>query len=106
VLFAVQQLPWTLHVYILFPFFFWQDVTRKVHANWSAVRDSNFDAKRIASTLLGLFMAVAVLQNMVVRFSNTHLSPLWDPQRETCSLGTATELFGALASSLWVLSGL
>lgn len=105
-LFAVQQLPWTLHVYILFPFFFWQDVTRKVHANWSAVRDSNFDAKRIASTLLGLFMAVAVLQNMVVRFSNTHLSPLWDPQRETCSLGTATELFGALASSLWVLSGL
>jgi phosphatidylinositol glycan class N len=69
VLFSVQQLPWTFHVYILFPYFFWQDVTRKVHANWSAViRDSTFDAKWIASTLFGLFLAVAALQSMVVRF--------------------------------------
>jgi GPI ethanolamine phosphate transferase 1 len=69
VLFAVQRLPWTLHIYVLFPFFFWQDVARKVHANWSAVRSRRLDAKWIASTLLGLLLAVAMLQSMVVRCS-------------------------------------
>lgn len=91
VLFAVQHLPWTLHVYILFPFFFWQDVTRKVHANWSpaVVRASNFDAKWIASTLLGLFLAVAVLQSMVVRFFFKHPTShlLWDFQRRDVQFG-------------------
>src|SRR5712671_3915021 len=44
-LFALQRLPWTLHVYILFPVYFWQDVTRKVYANWSALRGYRLDAK-------------------------------------------------------------
>jgi phosphatidylinositol glycan class N len=69
VLFAMQRLPWTLHIYVLFPFFFWQDVARKIHANWSAVRSRRLDAKWITSTLLGLLLAVAMLQSMVVRRS-------------------------------------
>ncbi|KAF8496185.1 Phosphatidylinositolglycan class N-domain-containing protein [Russula emetica] len=58
-LFAIQRLPWTFHIYILFPFFFWQDVTRKVYANWSALRSLWFgDVKWTSSVLLGLFFAV------------------------------------------------
>jgi len=67
VLFAVQKLPWTLHVYILFPFSFWHDVTRTVYANWSAIRGHSLDTKWIASTLIGLLVAASVLQSMVVR---------------------------------------
>jgi hypothetical protein len=72
VLFAMQRLPWTLHLYVLFPFFFWQDVTRKVNANWSAVRYSKLDANWIMNTLLGFLLAVTVLQSMVVRFFKPH----------------------------------
>jgi GPI ethanolamine phosphate transferase 1 len=68
-LFLIQRLPWTLHVYILFPIFFWQDVTRKVYANLSVFRGRKPDAKSIASTLLGLVLAVTTLQTMVVRHS-------------------------------------
>ena len=72
-LFAIQRLPWTFHIYILFPFFFWQDVTRKVYANWSALRGHEFnDVKRTLSVLLRLFVAVLALQCMVVR----HILPL------------------------------
>ena len=67
VLFAVQKLPWTLHVYVLFPFFFWYDVTRAVYANLSALRSRRLDAKWITSTVIGLLVAVVVLQSMVVR---------------------------------------
>ena len=71
-LFAVQRLPWTFHIYILFPFFFWQDVTRKVYANWSALRGHWFnDVKWTLSALLRLSLAVVALQSMVVR----HISP-------------------------------
>ena len=66
VLFAVQKLPWTLHVYNLFPFFFWHDVTRTVYANFSAIRSRRLGAKGVVSTLIGLIVAVAVLQSMVV----------------------------------------
>ena len=68
-LFAIQRLPWTLHIYILFPMFFWQDVTRKVYLHSSVFRGHKLDAKWIASTLLGLVLTVVVLQNMVVRHS-------------------------------------
>ena len=68
-LFAIQRLPWTFHIYILFPFFFWQDVTRKVYANWSALRSLWFDdAKWTSSALLRIFFAVVALQSMVVRY--------------------------------------
>jgi hypothetical protein len=64
----MQRLPWTFHVYILFPFFFWQDVTRKVYANWSTSRGHGFDGARWTSNvLLRLFLAVVALQGMVVR---------------------------------------
>lgn len=44
-------------------------MARKVHANWLAiVRARKFDAKWIVSTLLRLFLVVAVLQSMMVRF--------------------------------------
>jgi phosphatidylinositol glycan class N len=67
-LFAIQRLPWTFHIYILFPFFFWQDVARKVYANWSALRGLGFgDVRWTWSLLLRLFLAVVALQSMVVR---------------------------------------
>ncbi len=75
VLFAMQRLPWTLHIYVLFPLFFWQDVTRKVYANWSAIRDRKLDAKWVAGSLFGLLLVVAALQSMVVRCP-TRISPL------------------------------
>jgi phosphatidylinositol glycan class N len=71
-LFVVQRLPWTFHIYIIFPFYFWQDVTRKVYANWSALRGHGFnDVKWTLSFLLRLSLAVVALQHMVVR----HISP-------------------------------
>jgi len=77
VLFAAQKLPWTLHVYILFPFSFWHDVTRTVYANWSAIRGHSLDTKWIASTLIGLLVAASVLQSMVVRSFHVP-SPLYE----------------------------
>jgi phosphatidylinositol glycan class N len=72
-LFAIQRLPWTFHIYILFPFFFWQDVTRKVYANRSSLRGHEFnDVKWTLSVLLRLFVAALALQSMVVR----HILPL------------------------------
>lgn len=68
-LFALQRLPWTLHIYILFPFFFWQDVARKVYANWSTLCAPKLKVNWIASTLLRLLLAVVALQTMVVRHS-------------------------------------
>lgn len=68
-LFVIQRLPWTLHIYILFPIFFWQDVTRKVYVNSSAFRGRKIDTRWIAGTLLGLVLAVVALQSMVVRHS-------------------------------------
>jgi len=67
----VQKLPWTLHIYILFPFFFWQDVTRKVYVNWSALsRGYRLDAKWIASTLFKMLLTVFALQCMVFGYTN------------------------------------
>jgi Phosphatidylinositolglycan class N (PIG-N) len=63
-LFTIQR--WTLHAYILFPMFFWQDVTRKVYLHSSVFRGRKLDAKWIAGTLLGLVLTVVVL---VVRHS-------------------------------------
>jgi hypothetical protein len=68
----MQRLPWTFHIYILFPIFFWQDVTRRVYANWPALRGHGFgDVGRTLGVLLRLFLAVVALQSMVVR----HLLP-------------------------------
>jgi hypothetical protein len=46
-LFTVQKLLKTLHrdVYILFPFFFWYDVTRTVYVNLSAISSLRLNAK-------------------------------------------------------------
>ncbi|KAI9457067.1 alkaline phosphatase-like protein [Russula earlei] len=72
-LFAIQRLPWTLHIYILFPFFFWQDVTRKIYTNWSTLRGYKLDAKWVASTLFKLLMTVLTLQGMVSGYTNRGL---------------------------------
>jgi len=97
-LFALQRLPWTLHVYILFPVYFWQDVTRKVYANWSALRGRRLDAKWIANTLFKMLLTVFALQCMVVRHFTSCL------RYEILSAGlksldTPTERFGASVSS-------
>jgi len=94
VLFAVQKLPWSLHVYILFPFFFWNDVTRTVYANLSAIRSRRLDAKWIASTLIGLLVAVTVLQSMVVRFFSTRPHPFMRSS-------TRDQKFGYTARTVW-----
>jgi Phosphatidylinositolglycan class N (PIG-N) len=44
-LFAIQRLPWTLHIHILFPMFFLQDVTRKFYLHSSVFRGRKLDAK-------------------------------------------------------------
>jgi hypothetical protein len=98
-LFAIQRLPWTFYIYILFPFFFWQEVTRKVYANWSALRSLWFDDVRWTSgVLLGPFFAVVALQSMVVR----HIPPSFSNHSASysaLSLDTVTEWFGASVSS-------
>lgn len=108
-LFAIQRLPWTFHIYILFPLFFWQDVTRKVHANWSALRSLWFDDVRwTSSVLLGLFFAVVALQSMVVRHIPPSFSNLvtYSARDSVLSLDTLTERFGASVSSPLGLPGL
>lgn len=108
-LFAIQRLPWTFHIYVLFPFYFWQDVTRKVYTNWSALRGLWFDdVKWTSSVLLGIFLAVVGLQSMVVRhiplsFSNFVRDSVKD---SVLSLDTLTEWFGASVSSPLGLAGL
>ncbi len=108
-LFAIQRLSWTFHVYILFPFFFWQDVTKKVYANWSTLRGLRFDdVRRISDVLRGLFFAAIALQSMVVR----HIPPLfsrlmrYSAGDSVLSLGTPTEQPGASVSWLLGLAGL
>jgi phosphatidylinositol glycan class N len=108
-LFAIQRLPWTFHIYILFPFFFWQDVTRKVYANWSALRSPWSDnVKWTSSVLLGPFFAVVGLQSMVVRHIPPSFSNLvgYSARDSVLSLDTLTEWFGAPVSSPLGLAGL
>lgn len=107
-LFAIQRLPWTFHIYILFPFFFWQEVTRKVYANWSALRSLWFDGVWASSILLGLFFAVVALQSMVVRYILPSFSNLvrYSASYSALSLDTLTEWFGASVSSPSGLAGL
>jgi GPI ethanolamine phosphate transferase 1 len=95
-LFVIQRLPWTLHIYILFPIFFWQDVTRKVYANSSAFCGRKLDARWIAGTLLGVVLAVVALQIMVVRHS-VYLLQIGFLTASRSS-DTQTVQFGALAS--------
>ncbi|KAI0290310.1 PigN-domain-containing protein [Russula brevipes] len=69
-LFALQRLPWTLHIYILFPFYFWNDVAGKLYANWSAFGRQKLDVKWVAHSLFGLLLAAAALQSMVFGYTN------------------------------------
>ncbi|KAI0295105.1 PigN-domain-containing protein [Multifurca ochricompacta] len=69
-LFAVQRLPWTLHIYILFPFYFWQHVARTVFANRSALHVHKVDLTWIVGTTLGLLLSIAGLQSMVFGYTN------------------------------------
>lgn len=107
-LFAIQRLPWTFHIYVLFPFFFWQEVTRKVYVNWSALRSLRFyDVRWTSNVLLGLFFVVVALQSMVVR----HIPPSFPDfvrysARDSLSLVTLTEWYGASVSSPLGLAGL
>ena len=107
-LFTIQRLPWTFHIYVLFPFFFWQDVTRKVYANWSDLRRLWFDDVRWTSNvLLMLFFAVVALQSMVVRHIPLSCSDVRDSPRDSVlSLDTLTEWFGVSVSSPLGLAGL
>ena len=108
-LFAIQRLPWTFHIYILFPFLFWQEVTRKVYANWSALRSLLFeDVRWTSSVLLVLFFALVALQSMVVRrFPPSFSNLMRDSARDSVlSLDTLNERFGASVSSPLGLPGL
>jgi phosphatidylinositol glycan class N len=65
--FAIQRLPWTLHIYILFPFYFWHEVAIRVSVASSVVRNHKLGTSWIANAALGLVLVVAALQSMVVR---------------------------------------
>lgn len=67
VFFAIQRLPWTLHIYILFPFYFWHEVAIRLSVMSSVVRNHKLGTNWIANAALGLVLAVAALQCMVVR---------------------------------------
>jgi phosphatidylinositol glycan class N len=67
VFFAIQKLPWTLHIYILFPFYFWHEVAIRVSVVSSVVRNHKLGTSWIANAALGLVLVVAALQSMVVR---------------------------------------
>ena len=109
VLFSIQRLPWTFHIYVLFPFYFWQGVTRKVYANWSTLRGLWFnDVRWTSNFLLRLFFAVVALQSMVVCHIPPSCSRLlrYSARGFFLSLGTLTERFGALVLSPLGLAGL
>ena len=79
VFFAIQRLPWTLHIYILFPFYFWQNVARSVSVASSVVRIHKLDSRWIANAALGLVLAVAALWSMVVsRLARSHCARISD----------------------------
>jgi phosphatidylinositol glycan class N len=65
--FAIQKLPWTLHIYVLFPFYFWHEVVIRVLVVSSVVRNHKLGTSWIANAALGLVLVVAALQSMVVR---------------------------------------
>jgi phosphatidylinositol glycan class N len=67
VFFAIQKLPWTLHIYVLFPFYFWHEVVIRVLVVSSVVRNHKLGTSWIANAALGLVLVVAALQSMVVR---------------------------------------
>ncbi|KAH9033937.1 alkaline phosphatase-like protein [Lactarius hengduanensis] len=68
--FAIQRLPWTLHIYILFPSYFWQNVARRISGVPSVIRNHKLDTRRIANTAFGFILAVAALQSMVFGYNN------------------------------------
>lgn len=68
--FAIQRLPWTLHIYILFPSYFWQNVARRISGVPSDIRNHKLDTRRIANTAFGFILAVAALQSMVFGYNN------------------------------------
>ncbi|KAH9044928.1 Phosphatidylinositolglycan class N-domain-containing protein [Lactarius deliciosus] len=68
--FAIQRLPWTLHVYILFPSYFWQTVARRISGVPSVIHNHKLDTRRIANTAFGFILAVAALQSMVFGYNN------------------------------------
>lgn len=79
VFFAIQRLPWTLHIYILFPFYFWQNVARRVPVATSVIRNYKLDTRWITNAALGLVFAVAALQGMVVsRLAHSHCARILD----------------------------
>lgn len=79
VLFSIQRLPWTLHIYVLFPFYFWQEAALRVSVVSSVVRDHKLGTSWIAKAALGLILAVAALQSMVVRrLAHSHCSRISD----------------------------
>ncbi|KAI0270500.1 Phosphatidylinositolglycan class N-domain-containing protein [Gloeopeniophorella convolvens] len=69
IFFAIQRLPWTFHIYILFPVYFWQDVAMKI-ASSSTFQWRKLNAVWIARPLVGLILAVAALQSMVVGYTH------------------------------------
>ncbi|KAF8257678.1 alkaline phosphatase-like protein [Lactarius quietus] len=82
--FAIQRLPWTLHVYILFPLYFWKEVAIRVSVASSVVRNHKLGTRWIAKTALGLVLAVAALQSMVFGYSNR---AVWSVGFVTIGLG-------------------
>ncbi|KAH9017387.1 alkaline phosphatase-like protein [Lactarius pseudohatsudake] len=75
--FAIQRLPWTLHIYILFPSYFWQNVARRISGVPSVIRNHKLDTRRIANTAFGFILAVAALQSMVVPSASSLLGSGW-----------------------------
>ncbi|KAH9054908.1 PigN-domain-containing protein [Lactarius vividus] len=68
--FAIQRLPWTLHIYILFPSYFWQNVAMRISGLPSVIRNHKLDTRWIANTAFGFILAVAALQSMVFGYNN------------------------------------
>lgn len=102
--FAVQRLPWTLHIYILFPLYFWQNVARSVSVVPSITRNQKLDTRWIANAALGFVLAVAALQSMVFGYNNR---AVWSVGSVTIGLGWPLtcwpegrgKLFGSWAAS-------
>ena len=92
VFFAIQRLPWTLHIYILFPFYFWHEVAIRLSVMSSVIRNHKLGTNWIANAALGLVLAVAALQSMVVR----RIAPSLPP----CESQTSPEVWIQQPSSL------